>query len=98
MEAQSCIARLSPPHAYAICSRKEFKSEFATTVFQISEAMNSGPLVAPRQSPLSPNQAFAKGKGKIANLSKSAKQRPVARKRHVNVLVVDDVADVTEMI
>ena len=52
----------------------------------------------PREAPLSPTQAFARGKGKVANISKSAKRKPFTRNRRISVLVVDDVADVTEMI
>ena len=95
MEAQFRIARFSPLHVpLAICFTEMFETDFA----KVFESIQSGPLLRPEQSPLSPNQAFARSKGKVANLSKSAKPRPLARNRRVNVLVVDDVSDVTEMI
>ena len=95
MEAQSCVARFSPPYApLAICFTEMFEADFA----KVLKSIRSGPLLQPRQTPLSPNQAFARGKGKVANLSKSAKRRPLTRNRRVNVMVVDDVLDVTEMI
>lgn len=65
---------------------------------EVSSLIQSGPLVAPREAPLSSTQAFARTKGKVANISKSAKRKPLRRNRRVSVLVVDDVADVTEMI
>jgi CheY-like chemotaxis protein len=80
-----------------------FEGEFNAAPFESSEAMSdlhskSDQLTVPRNSPLKPMRAFAKSKSKIANLSTSARREPVARERRVNVLIVDDVADVTEMI
>ena len=47
---------------------------------------------------LSANQAFGKSTGKTARARKSARPRPSSRGFKLSVLVVDDVADVTEMI
>src|SRR2546426_11687031 len=93
MGAQSCIARFSPLRApLAICVTEMFETDFA----KVLKSIQSGPLPKPGQTPLSPNQAFARGKSKVANLSKSAKRRPLTRNRRVNVMIVDDVPDVTE--
>src|SRR5256885_14325127 len=99
METQSCVARFSLPRApLSICFTEMFETEYGSSKLEVYEAVQSGPLLEPRQPPFSSNHAFARGKGKIANLPKSAKRKPLARNRRVSVMVVDDVADVTEMI
>ena len=55
-------------------------------------------VVLHRTLPVSPNQAFAKGSKKFATPSRVAGQKRKPRSLQLSVLVVDDVADVTEMI
>ena len=99
MEAQSCVVRFSLPRApLAICFTEMFETDYASSKLELYKAVQTGPRLEPRQPPLSPNRAFARSKAKVANLSKSAKRKPLARNRRVSVMVVDDVADVTEMI
>ncbi|MDQ3474046.1 MAG: response regulator [Acidobacteriota bacterium] len=55
-------------------------------------------LVTYTALPRNPNQAFGKSKTKFAIFSKPAAGRRNSRGLQLSVLVVDDVADVTEMI
>jgi len=48
--------------------------------------------------PLSPNEVFGRGVGKVTSAKRSARRKPALRRSRLRVLVVDDVPDVTEVI
>ena len=79
-----------------------FKTDLAKVAVKDSESaihsgLQSDQFAVPRTSSPGPNQAIAK-RGKLAQVSKSVRRKPIVRNAQLNVLVVDDVPDVTEMI
>jgi len=106
MEALPLRFSYSPSHSSATLLKEMFDKDYALTGTTISTPANrtqfddspAVPSLTKRAVPLSPHQGFAKRSPKSSGSVRSVARRKKTRSVQKNVLVVDDVQDVTEMI
>jgi CheY-like chemotaxis protein len=106
MESLPLSFSVSPSHTSAILIKKMLDRDYAVTGASTStpvthtEFDDSAPVpsLPKRTLPLSPRQAFAKRLSRSTASRRSVRGKPQPRALQKNVLVVDDVHDVTEMI
>lgn len=106
MEALPLSFSNSPSHYSATFLKEMFDKDYALTGTTTSTPANrtqfddspAVPSLTKHAVPLSPHQAFAKRSPKSSGSTRSVVRRKKPRRSPKNVLVVDDVHDVTEMI